>query len=217
MRDMLDWAKEEIRIAIEKEDGYGKACYESALKAYKCLCEDEHSGLSWALTTQILNQLCKGFPLSPIENTPDVWEEVSELPGGKTLYQCKRRPSLFKDIDKKGNETFSDVERVKCVDPKTDTVFAFSLATHMIDDMFPIEFPYLPIDKYKVAVVSFKADDPECDLDTIGISTILTPDKEVIQVNRFFRKPDDREDPTFNGWVEIDIDEFIKRYAGRVK
>ena len=53
---MLDWAKNEVKIAAEREikmnetpDGewdYGAACYKSALKAYESLLGDGHSGFS---------------------------------------------------------------------------------------------------------------------------------------------------------------------------
>ena len=54
MSNILDWAEREVAIACEKEnsikkDGefdYGCACYESALKAFKSLCGDGHSGFS---------------------------------------------------------------------------------------------------------------------------------------------------------------------------
>ena len=56
-----EWAEREIEIACKKEnpnwDGksfdYGCACYQSALKAYKSLCEDEHSGGSFNITKNI--------------------------------------------------------------------------------------------------------------------------------------------------------------------
>ena len=45
---MTEWAENEVRIACERENpnrkegefDYGCACYESALKAYECLCKD---------------------------------------------------------------------------------------------------------------------------------------------------------------------------------
>ena len=46
---MITWAEREVKLACEKERGksnnpedwdYGCACYESALKAYKSLCDD---------------------------------------------------------------------------------------------------------------------------------------------------------------------------------
>ena len=71
---MSEWAKREVEIACKKEnpnwDGesfdYGCACYQSALKAYLSLCEDEHSGMSFSLTKNILVRLMEGNPLTPI-------------------------------------------------------------------------------------------------------------------------------------------------------
>ena len=65
---LLDWAKNEIEIACKKERGsapnnewdYGCACYESALKAFECLCEHGHSGMSIGITKNILNRLIDG-------------------------------------------------------------------------------------------------------------------------------------------------------------
>ena len=54
------WAEREVRLACEHERrgngtnddefDYGVACYKSALKAYKSLAEDGHSGFSIGLT-----------------------------------------------------------------------------------------------------------------------------------------------------------------------
>lgn len=82
---MSDWAEKEVEIACEREkshseeDGdceYGCACYHSALKAYKSLMEDGHSGFSISLTKQILDRLIDRKPLTPIEDTDDIWNEI---------------------------------------------------------------------------------------------------------------------------------------------
>ena len=78
---MSDWAKKEVELAkiIEAKDlkegefDYGGACYDSALKAFKSLAEDGHSGMSIKLTQQILNRLIDGKPLLPIEDREDIW------------------------------------------------------------------------------------------------------------------------------------------------
>ena len=87
---MLNWAKREVKIACEKEnpnkkDGefdYGCACYESALKAFETLCDDGHSGLSIKITQSILNRLIDGKPLTPIEDTDDVWNLIENHEDG---------------------------------------------------------------------------------------------------------------------------------------
>ena len=55
---MIDWAEYETEIACKREKSskdkgefdYDGACYKSALKAYKSLCEDGHSGMSFEYT-----------------------------------------------------------------------------------------------------------------------------------------------------------------------
>lgn len=84
--DMIEWAENEVKLACERErkvsgtpEGewdYGCACYESALKAFKSLVKDGHSGMSIGFTKHILNRLIDRKPLSPIEDTEDVWEET---------------------------------------------------------------------------------------------------------------------------------------------
>lgn len=108
MGDMLNWAKREVEIACKKENpnrkegefDYGCSCYESALKAFESLLEDGHSGFSIKMTQAILIRLLNGQPLTPIEDTEDIWYvcSLSEDEKGVDVYQCKRMSSLFKHI-----------------------------------------------------------------------------------------------------------------------
>lgn len=115
---MERWAENEVAIACRREkpdrkDGewdYGCACYESALKAFRSLCADGHSGFSIGLTNAILNRLIDGKVLTPVEGTDDEWTKVFDRHGRKT-YQSKRMSSLFKDLDKDGNVRYNDTER----------------------------------------------------------------------------------------------------------
>ena len=105
---MLEWTKREIELACKLERGdrpkdefdYGCACYESALKAYKSLLGDGHSGMSIGYTKHILDRLIEGKVLTPIEDTPDIWEDCGlyDYEIGYTTQQCKRMSSLFKYI-----------------------------------------------------------------------------------------------------------------------
>jgi hypothetical protein len=91
--DLIKWAEKEIELACEKERrvaeqhgdpdgaGYGIGCYESALKAFKSLCGDGHSGFSIGLTMNILNRLVDTKPLTPIFDTEDVWKFCYERDG----------------------------------------------------------------------------------------------------------------------------------------
>ena len=104
---MTEWAENEVKIACKRENpdwngetfDYGCSCYQSALKAYKSLCNDGHSGFSFSVTKNILIRLMNSLPLTPIEDTPDMWEEsVFQSEDGTVSYQCKRMSGLFKKV-----------------------------------------------------------------------------------------------------------------------
>ena len=121
---MKEWAEREVQIACKRENpdrkegewDYGCACYDSALKAFNSLMEDGHSGMSIEFTKQILNRLIDGKPLTPIEDTEDVWNCITDRREDYETYQCNRMSSLFKDIYKDGTVKYSDINRVICVD-----------------------------------------------------------------------------------------------------
>ena len=117
---MLEWAKNEVAIASKRERGnkpegewdYGCACYDSAMRAFESLLGDGHSGMSIGITKNILNRLIDGKPLTPIEDTEDVWNVCSRgKNGGVATYQCKRMSSLFKDVYPDGTVKYHDNDR----------------------------------------------------------------------------------------------------------
>lgn len=219
MSEMLDWAEREVAIACEKEnsikkDGefdYGCACYESALKAFKTLCDDGHSGFSIKITQSILNRLINGYPLTPIEDTDDVWEKVDKDIGYCT-YQCKRMSSLFKYVYTDGTVEYSDIDRLYCVNINNPNyTYSFGLVRRIIDKMFPITIPYMPGRPIKVYCEDFLIDKKNGDFDTVGVFYALKTEngeQEKIEINRFFREPKDNEE---HDWVEISKEEYIQR------
>lgn len=117
---VLDWAENEVKIACKKEAAnrkngewdYGCACYESALKAFRSLMEDGHSGFSFSITRDILVRLMNNCPLTPIEGTDDEWNVV-----GNSEYQSKRRQKhLFFQYRKLRNEWECGNEILKSID-----------------------------------------------------------------------------------------------------
>lgn len=210
---MTEWAETEVKLAIEKENSdYGRMCYESALKAYKTLMEDPHSGFSWSFTREILNQLMYERPLTPLEDTPDQWNQVNDEPE----FQHKRRHSLFKRIDKDGNASYTDVNRFVAININTKTSFYSGLCNNIVDDMYPITFPYMPRKAIDIYVEEFLTDKKNGDFDTVGVIQIDDGDNQ-IRVNRYFREPVAPENPTYHGWVEIDEAEYLKRKKEAIK
>ena len=228
---MLEWAKREVEIACKNENpdrkegefDYGCACYEGALKAFETLCNQGHSGMSIKFTQHILNRLIDGRPLKPIEDTPDVWNDITELKEDGTVeYQCNRMSSLFKKVRVDGSIEYTDVDRVYGVDiHNSDLTYKSGLLTRIINEMFPIKMPYMPASKsYKFVTTDFLVDPKNGDFDTMALFTLTEPSGEkTMEVNRYFRAPEEGEEETYPGWVEISEDEYTKRVfrAGGIK
>lgn len=195
--NILEWAKREIEIACKRERGgmdpnewdYGVACYESAYKAYKSLLEDGHSGTSIGLTMSILNRLIQCKPLTPIEDTPDIWREVGFTNAGlvKNL-QCSRMGSFWKDIYPDGTVKYVDNDRVVAYLVDRPTVGWHSgMVVRLIHEMFPITMPYYPeSNPYKVYIYQGLTDSKNGDWDTTAVFYVIKPDGERVEINRYF-------------------------------
>lgn len=212
---MLDWAKREVEIACKREapdrkEGewdYGCACYESALKAYESLMEDGHSGMSIDFTKNILIRLIEGRPLTPIEDTEDVWEKKSWTHKDvSAVYQCKRMSSLFKHVYPDGTVKYSDNDQCYCVDTVSGYTYGSGYVSRVIEEMFPITMPYMPSGSIKVYCHELLTDRKHGDFDSIGIFYAIKPDGEKVDIHRYFKESDIER-----GWEEIDEKEWNER------
>lgn len=212
---LMSWAENEVELACKREApdrkpgewDYGCACYESALKAFQSLVEDGHSGMSIGFTKAILNHLIDHKPLTPIEDTDDIWSfRGKDKEKGSTMYQCKRMSSLFKTIYADGTVKYSDFDRCVCVSiDNPNYPFHIGLVKKIIYEMYPITMPYIPEDKpYKVYIEDFLTDSQNGDFDTVGIFYVITPNEERVEINRFFKESND-------GFVEITQSEYLER------
>lgn len=205
------WAEEEIRIACERERGdaaetecdYGVFCYESALRAFRSLVKDGHSGFSIGITLNILNRLVKGQALTPIADTDDVWEECVGGRASCTTYQCRRMSSLFKDVYADGHIEYLDVNRFRCVTLNSSACWSNNYIARIAGEYFPITMPYIPR-TYTVVCEEFLTDRKNGDLDTIGILYIYGDTGERKEVNRYFAEAE-------GWWREIDRAEYEQR------
>lgn len=159
--DVAEWARKEIEIVKESRkknktaddsfslDEYVDMCYASALKAYETLIADDHSGMSYGITSNILIRLLNELPLSPIEDIPESWSCISDEEDDKKgieRYECIRRCSLTKEINKNGKISYYDRDMFTYyeVDDKDKTSFRAGYITRIIQKYFPITFPYMP-------------------------------------------------------------------------
>lgn len=211
----MDWAKREIDIACRRERknapvdkfDYGCACYESALKAFKCLCEDDHSGMSIGFTKTILNRLIDGKPLTPIEDTDDEFTYVREdLRYGEKVFQSRRMSSFFKYLRSDGSAYYHDIGRAVGIDINSDIGWFYSnTIDEIVDALFPITMPYWPDgDPIKVYLEYFLTDSCIGDYDTRGILYLIHPSEGRLSVNRYFKYDD-------NQTVEIGLTEYLQR------
>ena len=223
---IYEWAEQECRLACKKENpnfdfdsdefDYGCSCYKSALKAYKSLLEDGHSGMSFSFTRDILERLMRNEPLAPItdddfkdENIIYDTDDLSSM-GLKSEIQCSRMSSLFRKETIDGEVTYHDLDRAYCIDMEKPSDTFSSSASNIVDELFPIKMPYLPErGKYKVYVQSFLTDKKNGDFDTRGIIYIIAPDGKRIDINRYYTEKEGK-------MVEISKDEYDKLLERRL-
>ena len=210
---MSDWAKREVEIATSQdaaESGdayeYAKGCFESALKAFESLCEDNHSGVSMGLTKDILNRLIDRKPLTPVYDNSEDWIESWKSTDGIKHYQHRRCHSLFKDIYPDGHAEFNDVEAYAGYEQGSNIPYHGGSLGKVLYEYFPIDFPYYPpTKKYKIIMKTVLSDPKNGDFDTKMYMKIIRPDGVEKRINRYFGEVDGE-------WNEISKEEFDKRY-----
>lgn len=196
--DMNNWAKKEVEILIENNGDEGWSdyinnCAESAVKAFESLLEDGHSGLSITVTKDILNRLIDGKVLTPIEDTPGVWNEPNDYGKGYKSYQCKRMSSLFKRVYDDGTIKYTDIDRymgIPIENPKSS--YTSGRIRDIVDELFPLTMPYYPKnEKYKIYTDDFLYNKDNGDFDYEAFYYMITPSGEKIDLNRFYYYPED--------------------------
>lgn len=219
------WAEKEVKLAIASERkasgvnkgwDYGSACYKSALRALKSLEKDGHSGFSIQMTKSILNRMIDWKPLTPIEDTPDMWNYTyTNSKTRETVWQNKRMSSLFKHVRQDFGVIYCDNNHSVCVDITNKTRYHSGLVSKIIDEMYPITMPYMPSDKpIEVYCTDLLTDRKNGDFDTVGIFYCIEPNGKRVEINRYFRnalEEEYHEDSDWSGWVEIDEDEWYSR------
>lgn len=173
----IEWAEEEIKLAKEEADEYGKTCLDNAFKAYIKLFKEGHTGYSYGETTEILQRLLEKKPLTAIKDLPEVWTKSYEN-NDYTIYACTRRPSLIKTVQKDEAVTYEDIDRSFCVDASTGDTQRLSLGREVVSSLYPIEMPYYPpLGYFKVYYENLE--NPE----GITFKYLIKPDGEKVILN----------------------------------
>ena len=232
--NMYDWAVREVELTksydlknMEKDEEikdeqykkdliqYSSMVYDAALEVFKTICDQGHSGMSIGYLMRTLNRMVDGKPLSPIEDVPEVWNEVA--PDERTdckLYQCNRCSGLFKCVKPDGSAEYSYNDSVVGVDAITNVTYSNGLINRIYEEINPITMPFMPKNGNNyIYTADFLFDKENGDFDTIAILYLEKANGERVEINRFFREPHDGEEETYPGWVEINIVEFDHRLA----
>lgn len=154
-----------------------------------------------------LERLINGKPLTPIEDTPDAWDDSVKGRHGFTTYQCKRMSSLFKDVYEDGTIEYYDIDRFLCINKDDPNACGWhnELINRILHIFFPITMPYYPPSKPWYVYCTERLSNPKNgDFDTIGIWYIVKPNREYIKIERFFKECGD-------SWTEIDRNEYENR------
>lgn len=192
MSEMLDWAKEQIKLAKENNnDEYFCACCDSALKAFKTLCNVGHSGCSIQMTKNILDRLIDIKPLVALEDKEENWNDITWDDTGRTIYQHKQCSSVFKDVFLDGTVKYSDNHRVSTYYNNNNIPWHCGTSTAIIDDLYPITFPYMPGDNYKVYANEYKSKHCKGDYDAQEILYYIMPDGTKKKCHRYFVEQED--------------------------
>ena len=188
--NMTEWAENEVKLACSEKaddevlDKYAESCYQSALKAFKSLCEDSHSGMSIGFTLGILNRLVKGLPLSPIEGKDDEWEVIDRREN-YVAYQNKRCSALFKKI-KDGEPKYDFVDKTVVFYNGESTGWHNGHASHLVNELHPTTLPFMPKEnRYKVYCNTYAKSEEE-DNELREYTYLINPDGEREEINRYF-------------------------------
>jgi len=231
--NMLSWAEREVELAIEREHeferkdaeehdkkynpkdfSYGGEIYKSALKAYRSLSEDGHSGLSWSFTREVLMRLMKGMPLTPLKGTDDEWVKLFE---NEDWHQNRRCSSVFKRVCSDGTVKYTDNDYVVCIDDENGHTHHFGLLANEVYSRWPIKFPYMPSERpYKVYDMTFDSVNAErgC-FDTVACLRIEGPDGTVHAVNKFWKEVDDRFEEITKEEYDLRLESYNNKLAER--
>lgn len=222
VEEVKEIAKREVELAIEENRvDHNKKLDRVYKEALKLFC-DFMDGVAEAQVPEaavysVFSQLMDQNPLTPIEDKKDDWILVegfdpalgSEEYPTYSLYRNKRKPSLYKKVmyGKEGPEiTFSDTNRAISVDVDTKSFRLSGMGLAVLDEMFPITFPYEPIGKIKIYEEKIKYHEESMgDYDTLGILYFRFIDGRMVKVDRFFKKKDGGE------FKEVTKQEYLSR------
>lgn len=145
MSSIVDWAEEELKRY--DFDFYGDNMDKAVLEVLKTLSDQGHTNMSAYIVIQLVDRLWSWKPLTPLTGEDDEWTDECDPNGNK--WQNKRYSAVFKN--KETGECY-DVEGRIFAEPDGCT---FTCRESRV----PVEFPYMPPDKYPVYKLKYSSDE----------------------------------------------------------
>ncbi len=213
------WAEREVELAIKMEtqntnednaeylNEYVTSVYKCALGLYKTFVAQGHSGMSAELTRQVFNRLADHKVLKPIDlERKEDWGE----PDFRDTCQNKRYSSLFRTNN---NETYeyNDVSRVVVAYDDMDSRFHNGKADRIVNELYPIESPYMPEDKPYIVRAKRVVLDPKTETEAVmyyGVDRGDGPGENICYCWK------ENEDGSISEITEEEFEALQKQYGG---
>lgn len=206
------WVEREIELVKKYVNPEYAAWYDKALAAYRNIDQESDTHFDMLSVVNILGKLANEECLSPIEDTDDVWTLLRRTNYGSSEYVNRRMGSLRKYVDEYGYVTYSDLSRVECIGMIGKPS---KLIMSVIDDMFPIEMPYVKEPVIRVACETLAVKPETYGYDTIAIKKAFVNrsgigDPVPVDINRYFKEVTPAVPVEEKCWVEISEKEWKK-------
>ncbi|WP_330473785.1 hypothetical protein [Terrabacter sp. C0L_2] len=98
MSDLITHARAELAKAglLDKDSDYNGMLGEAALELVEKFAGQGHSGVSAAMTIDLVSRLMRYEPLTALTNDPTEWNHVAnDMAGRPDLWQSRRDPAAF--------------------------------------------------------------------------------------------------------------------------
>ena len=130
MSNLLEFARAEMRAAglYDADADYGGAIPLAVEEVIEVFDKQEHSGMSAAIVTSLLDKLLRFEPIGPLTGADDEWTEVSD-----GMWQNRRCSRVFRRAD----GTAYDIEGKVFREPD-------GLTYTNRDSLVEVQFPYTP-------------------------------------------------------------------------
>lgn len=171
----------------DSTQSYISGCYSAAAATYIGLLEDTYNqNIDIDNVILMMTFLANGLPLTPIDLDSAYWVDVTDSTvwprNGTRAYQASRYKHLYKYELIDGRVKFSDFGGHTCIDDQNPSYY-FSPGTiqPIMDELYPIEFPYMPsIKKREVHCIHAGS--------AIHILYIIEPDGAKTKVNKCYMR-----------------------------